>query len=394
MRIVAIVVVLVLLSALLWLAGCGGGSVATSPANPSPPSPPPAENTEKGQTVEGAGSSNWDWTKHAGYRMGISFEAPKSGTLTEVTLQWKKSTGYGAGTYGKYNFELHTDGAGHLPSGTVIARAENVDPVAAMDGYIDGAFHVDLGAALAVGEIYHIVIYNVDPNPGTNWSSPNGLMTRVLPWDGTGNRTCYYSNGSWKPYGSRNDPWNTTGSNNVNGQYTATMLTWSDGTRTGAPYYSARLSQGAYFYGGNRAGQSIAWDNPDTTVSRIGLSVKRRGTPGGPLIYHLEQVGTGDLATGILLADGSALNTSYQSWAYAALPAPVTLRQGSSYRLWFESPGSSNSSNCYYTAPVYGESRPSAWNALSWGGTRSCYIYGSGNLSSSMSTADLSFSLQ
>jgi len=49
----------------------------------------------------------------------------------------------------------------------------------------------------------------------------------------------------------------------------------------------------------------------------------------------------------------------------------------------------------YYTsAPVYGESRPATWIANTWGGTQSYYVYGSGSLSSSMTSGDLSFSLQ
>ncbi|MHB0939272.1 MAG: FlgD immunoglobulin-like domain containing protein, partial [Armatimonadota bacterium] len=205
----------------------GTVTVTSSTVTPPPPPPPSSDGAEKGQVIVGAGSSNWDWTKRAGYKMGIAFEAPKTGTLTQVTLQWKKSTGYGAGNYGRYNFELHTNGTGNFPSGTIIGRVNNVNPSTAMDGYLDGALRVPLTAQLTAGQKYHIVIYNIDPNPSSNFSSPNGLMTDVKPWDGTGNRTSYYSSGSWKPYGSTNSPWNTARSNNVNCQYTATMLSWS-----------------------------------------------------------------------------------------------------------------------------------------------------------------------
>ncbi len=368
----------------------GTVTVTTSTVTPPPPPPTPSDGLEKGQIIEGAGSSNWDWTKRPGYKMGISLKAPKTGTLTQVTLQWKKSTGYGAGNYGKYNFELHTNGAGNFPSGNIIASASNVNPNTAMDNIIDGAFHVALNAQLTAGQIYHIVIYNVDPSPSSNFSSPNGLMTRVLPWDGTGNRTCYYSSGSWKPYGSTSSPWNTSGSNNVNAQYTATMLTWSDGTNTGAPYYSASLSGSARIYGSSRAGEYILWDKPTTTISRIGVSVKKNGTPGA-LVYHLDKVSGGSLATGTM--NTSSMSGSYQNWVYATLPSAVTLTQGQAYRLWFESPSSSSSSNSYSSNAIYGEARPATWSALSFGGTRSYYIYGS-SLSSTMPQADLSFSLQ
>ena len=74
----------------------------------------------------------------------------------------------------------------------------------------------------------------------------------------------------------------------------------------------------AYFYGSNRAGQSIAWDDPDTTVSRIGLSVKRRGTPGGPLVYHLEQ----------------ALRCAFRMWS-----EPSDTRANTGFRCVFGAPG-------------------------------------------------------
>ena len=352
---------------------------------------PPPTSGEKGQIIEGAGSANFAWLKYAGYKMDIAFQSPKSGTITQITLQWKKSSGYGAGNYGTFNFELQTNGSGNYPSGTAIAHTYNVNPITAMDGYSDGAFHFPISATLTAGQIYHLVITNVDSNPGTNWSSPNGLMTRVQPWDGTGNRVAYYSSGSWKPWSSQDNPWNTSGGNNVNGEHSPTMLTWSDGTNTGDPYYSAALSAGARFYGSSRAGEYILWNQPTTTIGKIGVSVKRVGTPSGALIYHLEKVGSGDLATGAI-ATASQVGT-VQTWVYATLPSAVTLTQGQAYRLWFESP-SSSSSSYYGSAPVYGESRPATWIANTWGGPQSYYVSGSGSLSSSMTTADLSFSLQ
>ncbi|MHB9106291.1 MAG: FlgD immunoglobulin-like domain containing protein [Armatimonadota bacterium] len=371
------------------IAASGNITVTTSTVTPPPPPPPPSDGAEKGQFIEGAGSSNWDWTKRAGYKMGISFQSPKSGTLTQITLQWKKSSGYGSGTYGIYNFELQSNGAGNFPSGTIIAKTYNVNPNTAMDGIIDGAFHFPISASLTAGQIYHLVIYNVDSNPSTNFSSPNGLMTSVKPWDGTGNRTCYYSSGSWKPYGSTNSPWNTSGSNNVNCQYTATMLSWSDGTNTGYPYYSASLSSSAKIYGSSRAGEYILWDTPTTTISKVGVSVRKNGSTGA-LIYHLDTASGSSLATGTM--NTSSMSGSYQNWVYATLPSAVTLTQGQAYKLWFESP-SSTSSTGYSSNAVYGESRPATWSALSFGGARSYYIYGT-SLSSTMPQADLSFSLQ
>lgn len=352
----------------------------------------PAPGRELGQTIEGAGSSNFDWLQQPGMKLGIAFKAPKSGTITRITLQWKTTDGYGAGSYGIYNFELFADGPRHYPSRRVIGRADRVTPRAAMDGYADGAFSIPITATLTANRIYHLVITNIDPNPRRNWSSPNGLMTRVRPWEATGCRAEVYRNGSWRPYSSVHNPWNASGSNYVSGQHHPLMITWSDGSATGDPYYSAALSAGARFSGGNRAGEFIVWNYPTATIRRIGLSVRRNGRPDGPLLYRLERVGGGILASGTL-ATPAQVGTRAQTWVYARLPRPVALSRGASYRLWFESPGSGRSGD-YYSAPVYGELRPARWIENSWGGTRSHFIRSTGSGWSSMTYADLSFSLQ
>jgi hypothetical protein len=364
---------------------------APAPAPAPTPGPVYGSGNELGQTIEGAGSSNFAWLKYPGRKLGIAFQAPKSGGIKQITLQWKSSSGYGAGNYGAYNFELHANGSGNYPSGSVIGRASGIKPRTAMGGYADGAFSFPITASLTAGRIYHLVVTNVDPNPGANWSSPNGLMSRVQAWNGTGNRAAVYKNGAWKPWSSKDNPWNTAGSNYVNGQHIPAMLTWSDGSITGDPYYSAALSSGARFAGSSRAGQYIVWNGPDTTVRRIGLSVKRSGSPGGALLYHLEKVGGSKLATGTL-ATAAQVGMRSQSWVYATLSQPATLTRGASYRLWFESPTSG--SGYYFTAPVYGENRPASWLEAGWGGTASHFIRGSGSGWSSMKTADLSFSLQ
>ena len=365
-------------------------TVSTGTVPPPPPPPPPSSGDELGQTVEGQGSANFAWLKYAGRKLGVGFQAPKSGTLREITLQWKKSSGYGAGTYGKYNFELHTNGSGNFASGTIIGRATNIDPRTAMDGYLDGALHFPITATVTAGQIYHLVVTNVDPNPGTNWSSPNGLMTRVVPWDGTGNRAAVYESGSWRPWSSQNNPWNTTGGNYVNGQHIPTMLSYTDGTNHGGHYYSARTSAPARFHEANKAGQYIYWNQSSATISRIGISLRRTGTPGA-LLYRLEQIGSGVIASGTV--NTSSVGTGAPVWAYATLSSPVTLQQGQSYRLYFESPTSS-SSNHFFSAWVYGEQRPTAWLEAGWGGTRSYYTQTSGSSWTTQANGDLSFSLQ
>jgi flagellar hook assembly protein FlgD len=365
--------------------------------NPTPdPTPIPAGG-ELGQIVEGAGAANFQGLRYAGDKFGVAFVAIKSGTLREITMQWKKSSGYGAGTYGIMNFELHTNGSNNYASGTVVGRATGIRPSQAMDGALDGALHFPITATLVAGQVYHLVISNSDPSPGTNWSSPNTMNTRVLPWDGgrtKGPRGAWYSGGTWRPWTPTRNPFNTTGSAYANGSHPPMMFTWTDGTNTGDPYYLAlvRSNDVAAFFGSSKAGQLIVWDKPTVTIKRIGLSVGKNGAPAGALLYHFEQVGKGDLAAGTLATAGQV--PSLAAWVYATLSQPVTLVQGQTYRLWFESPGSASASSGYFQEVPVGERNPAAWIECSWGGAKSHYQRNTGGSWTSWTNADMTFSLQ
>jgi len=351
-----------------------------------------APESDLGQIIEGCGSANFDSVQYPGVKLGVAFKAPKTGTISAVTIQWKKSGLYGAGNFGRYTFELHGNGTGNFPSGSVLASVTNVTPSTAM-GAMDGALQVDLSASLTADQIYHLVVYNTDANPSQNWSSPNSLMTRVVPWDGAGNRGAIFIQGAWKPWTSHDmaQIFNPGRLRYVNGSHVPLMLTWTDGSHTGDPYYSAAVSQGAYLYGGNKAGEFIQWDRPAATIKKVGVSVGKFGSP-GTLIYHLEQIGGGELATGSIANAGQIGVTP--TWVYATLPASVTFEQGQSYRLWFESPTSANKSNCYFQYVPYGESSPAEWIDCGWGGTTSSYTVSTGGVWTAYPTRDLSFSLQ
>ena len=207
----------------------------------------PMTSTELGQTVVGYGSANFAWLRNPGYRFGVAFKAPRSGTLSEITLQWKTSTNYGQSSYGIYTFQVCESTPEFFPSTSVIGETTGVTPATAMDGKADGAFHFPITAVLQEGKIYHLVVINTHPNPSTNWSSPNTLMTEVVTWDGTGCRGEYRDDaGVWHPWSSVDNAFNTTGKNDINGSHCPLLLKWDDGSVTGDPYYSSAISAGAY----------------------------------------------------------------------------------------------------------------------------------------------------
>jgi len=350
-----------------------------------------AAGVELGQTLEGAGSANFDWLRHPGMKYGVAFHAPKSGALREIMLPWKSKGSYGAGTLGVFDFELYADGPRHFPGQNLIGSARNILPQQATDGRLDGALQVPLEAELKKGEIYHLVVSNVDPDPEQNWSCPNTLMTRVRPWDGAGFQAEFFADGAWHPWASKNNPFNAQRRNDVSAAHCPLLLRWGDGSMSGDPYYSAAERQGAFFYGEHYAGELIAWNEATVTISRIGISVWKRGKP-GELIYHLESEDGEELAAGIL--PGGKEIGGIAGWVYAALPAPVELRKGSTYRLWFASPASPDEDNCYYQYVPYGDQRPAGWLECGWGGTASHYIHNDGAGWSDEKAMDLTFSLQ
>lgn len=364
-----------------------------------PPPPPPTTGVELGQVIEGQGCADYEGLRSPSGRFGIAFRSPKSGTVTQALIEWMAGNAYGGGTLGVFTFELQTNSASGLaPSGTVIGRTTGIRPATATDGRIDGAFRFPISATLTAGQIYHLVIANTDPSPSTNWSSPNTMMSRVFPWDvaSLGNpasnyRGEYLSGGTWRPWTSVSNFWNTARVNSVNGSHTPLILTWSDGTSTGDSYYGGWQAGGMYLYGSNKYGEYIYWNQPSATIRKIGVPVGRRGTAGS-LIYHLEKVGSGDIATGTLPTSGIG---SVPTWTYATLPSPVTLMQGQAYRLWFESPNSTSSSNCYYQYVPYGDNTLSILPQRTWGGSQSYYTKNTGgSWVNANSAADISFSLQ
>ena len=216
-----------------------------------------SEPCEYGQTLEGMGSANFNWLTNNDTKFGIAFRAPRSGTITGLITQWRTAPGYGAGNLGTYTFELHDNGPDNFPSPTIVAVTSGVRPE--VDGYISFALY----ASITEGKIYHLIIYNTDPDPATNWSSPNTLMTRIRPWDGTGFSCSVSDNGGWRPWCSQWNPFNTQRDNYVNGSHSPLMLSWDDGSVWGDPYWSA---------GGEQRSGIFLWQEPCRGIDRVGSS--------------------------------------------------------------------------------------------------------------------------
>ena len=364
---------LVVCLALVGLVSCGGGGSAMAPGV-----------QEFGNTFEGSNSVNWGGGRYAGSQFDLAFIAGYSKMLDTIWICWRTGTGYGGGTLGIWNFELHTDNPdGHIPSATIISQLKGVTNPP------DGYFQIKLPQVmLRAGQVYHLIIYNTDPDPLDNWSSPNMIRSPAeIPWQGEG---LLVSNGTgWMPMKST-DP-NQVAIYNGNAR-AAYLLHYTDGAAEGLPYYSAAQDN---IYGGLYQGEQFTWQHPDSQVSELGFSVFKIGAPAAPLTFYLVELGGSILVSGNL-AQAAAV-TKVPQWYRVNITPTVTLRQGATYRLFLRSDGSVDANNCYAVYMPYSSSDVPGWPELTWGGREDGgYAYclnDAWNFDTSV-PHDLSFSLQ
>ncbi len=139
-------------------------SLTVSSSSPTQPTGP-SNNPQLGQTIEGCGSANFAWLQYAATeKFGVMFIAPKSGTISSITEQWKENGGYGSGNKGTFTFQIESNGAGNFPSGTVLATTSGITPPNYIPGGGDGSLTFPITCTLTAGTIYHLVITDTDPN--------------------------------------------------------------------------------------------------------------------------------------------------------------------------------------------------------------------------------------
>ncbi|MBI5535890.1 MAG: hypothetical protein HY898_24435 [Deltaproteobacteria bacterium] len=374
--------------------GAAGSKDAQSEDTGLPDAGPCVTDCERGQPLEGYDRASFDWFK-LGAKAAVTFVSNRTGSIKEIGIPWRIDGGYGAGDTGVYSFELQTNGAGDFPSGNALASASNVSPPAAMGGKTDGLITVALSAVVSAGATYHLVVTHTGTDPAQNWSSLNTLMSPIVPWDGArsfGARIAFFDNGVWNPWSSEDNPWNVAMSNSVNGGHVALRIKWADDAVSGDPYAFSAVADPGVIGGTSKIGQLIVWNTKPIVIGKFGLAVAKEGTP-GDLMWHLEKNGAPEVGTGVLAKASDIKAGSTPTWVTKNFVAPVTLEEGATYRLWFESPDST-APNRYVVHPVYGPGDDPMWLETGWGGQDSCMIQSSGGAWNQQTAYDLSFSLR
>lgn len=335
--------------------------------------PPPTsgdEILEYGQIFEGAGRANLNWLKDNSTTAGYAFKAGRTGQLRSIAIPWRYADGYGggAGHSGTFDVKLVSADSNNMPSTNALATLTGFVPEAHMVG-TDVPMTVTLSAPASVleGQLYFLTFRNTSSSPTVNWSSPNTIMTRLMPWedwvrDGIGQRVVVKQGSTWAPWCSQSDPWGD-GTNNGNGSYMAGLFTWEDGVKTGHTYWSTSMDDPLFIYGTHYVGERFTWGQGNIELEQIGVSLVKHGSPGN-LTYHLEIVGGDELATGTI-TPSAEMNSSTSEWSYVELAAPVTMTDGTEYRLWFAA-SDGDASNYYEANVAYGLSGNADYLAHMW----------------------------
>ncbi len=351
-------------------------------------------------------SSNMNWLDNNSVYFGITFVAPKTGSINRVLTSWKISSGYGAGNYGRYTVAIYAADSNGYPTGAALGTTTNWGPPS------EGTSPITISASLTAGNRYAITFRNTYSPAASNWASPNTGQTYVggagvLPgtWDSFltnsgyfgGNmvtRAMYSADGStWYPWCSNKNPFSGQ-ANEVNASISPVQLRYTaDSTIYGHGYYSGSFSSGVAVYGSQRFSQYIPswpWDTITATSLHVPVFTwSEPDPPAGNLNYAIETGGGTVLASGILCVPFTQTTPLWadmapHTWKSASLSTSVTFTAGQAYRIILSSPNS-NSANNYRQCASYNDN-VADWNSVNFAGTTTgCLQYTTGT---SWSVAD------
>lgn len=297
----------------------------------------------------------------------LRFRAVVSGPLQKIRLYWPTGSGYSAGTGGRIRITvLPDDGSDkHLPvlDGTLLARTHftpGLNPNSPQS-LLDEITFEQNPRPLVAGELYHVVLENVDPQPSTNFISVNNvLVPRPI-----GRPARWLNDSDWATLLGRRAP--GSGANR----------TWLDLTATGsgdkliAPIMQLTTTGGASQGSSDMESGSVDPERTyETDASRpvrerfipsadkrvTGVSVAAVATLAGDLRWRFLE-GSRELASGVVRDEArfsphlmghrtvngekKPVHVTNFVWYDAPIPQDVTLHAGNTYDLELRPEGSS-----------------------------------------------------
>jgi len=317
---------------------------------------------KKGNLVQGTHRGNWTaWSSSNNTRAGLVFFSNHSGNLTRLYVQFRSTgTGYYAGDGGTYTVRIHADnGSGTAPGsvltgGTVSgAQPGNIDHMWEITGFT---------CTLAKDTQYWVTFQKTSDS--SNWGSMNALSCEDIPWPHVaaykeyGARLCesFDSGVTWQPW-STNNPGYWIDSTTYNAGPTAFFMWIDGGFKEGWPMNSCTSDSPGplQMYGSRKFGVRFTWNGTSgAQLLKVGTAWIRMGSPTGGIYWHLDDITAGTtLQSGALLAASSAWTAQYDHFKEVTVSGSITLTNGHQYRLWFDAPSGTSSSNYYQLHPPY-----------------------------------------
>ena len=303
------------------------------------------------------------------------FRATISGNLASARLYWQPGTGYSRGNGGVIRLRLLPDDGSdaHAPdmSATPLATAE-FTPGSAAQGdraiFADSTFTSQ--QPLVAGQIYHLVMDNVAPDPRENYISSNNTITH----SGNGRPSRWVSPTDWATLlGTRNAwsgggfSWNDMTQSPAGGNYYVPILQLT--TRNGQKQGSSAMESGAVdpqrIFTATASHPVRERFRPYSTKRVSGLSFATAASVGGSLRWRIVQ-GNRELASGRISSGANYYGLQLKSarvgkvYWYDASFGAITLQAGQTYDVEFLPEGGSqwkfadfrNGSHHGFSSPV------------------------------------------
>ena len=289
------------------------------------------------------------------------FRAQHNGQINSVRIYWQAGKGYASGTGGTVRLRiLPDDGSSrHLPNlnatplGTAwyspgTALVGKGKPISA-DAWFSGT------QALKAGQIYHLLMENLDGSPASNFISSNNVIT-VRP---NGRPSCWVATTDWATLlGTRRHGTNagfnwydlTVNGSSSDNYYTPILqLNYSTGAVQGNSNMEGGASDPKQVFTASASQPVREQFRPSTTRQVSGLSVATSASVGGQLLWRIVENGN-ELASGTIsqwspnysqVANRSGNRVTNYQWYDINLPRTITFRAGSTYDVEFLPQGSS-----------------------------------------------------
>lgn len=287
------------------------------------------------------------------------FRATSTGHLSHTRIYWQTGNGYSQGNNGQIRLRLLPDDGSneHQPDMNATPLAESVFVPGTPVEFGRPLFaDIYFGASqpMQAGQLYHLVMENIDPDPWTNFISSNNAITHA----DNARPARWLAGSDWATLLGKRNPgssdaiqWTDLVQNPLRGNYYTPVLeiTTAEGAKQGA----VRMESGAVdpdrvftISDGHPLRERFV---PGSTKQVSGLSVATAASVAGNLHWRILD-GETELASGTITADAanyealatdSPFRVAKSVWYDITLPVPVTLQAGQTYDVEFQPEGGS-----------------------------------------------------